>query len=318
MVTHIQVSGSITNNGILDASSGTIELNGSVAQSIGSNIFENNTIRNLIITNNAGATLQDTLKVSGIVTVNTGSLVSDGHLVLLSNNTQTALINGAGTSEVTGFVTMQRYLPSGFGYKYFSSPFQDSKVSQFGDDMDLGATFPSVYRYDENRKLAGIPASGWIKYSYPDSILRPMRGYSVNFGSALVPDIADVTGIVNNGNLSLTLFNHNNTYTKGFNLVGNPYPSPIDWDAAGWIKTNIDNAIYFFKASATDQYGGTYSSYVNRCSTDPGVATNIIPSMQGFFVHVSDGTYPVTGTLALDNSVRITDLTHSFIKSAEG
>ena len=37
--------------------------------------------------------------------------------------------------------------------------------------------------------------------------------------------------------------------------------------------------------------------------------------MQGFFIHVSDGAFPVTGTLALDNSVRITDLTHSFIKS---
>ena len=50
------------------------------------------------------------------------------------------------------------------------------------------------------------------------------------------------------------------TYTKGFNLVGNPYPSAIDWDAAsGWTKTNIDNAVYYFKASATDQYGGTYS-----------------------------------------------------------
>ncbi|MBP1666896.1 MAG: C-terminal target protein, partial [Bacteroidetes bacterium] len=41
----------------------------------------------------------------------------------------------------------------------------------------------------------------------------------------------------------------------------------------------------------------------------------IIPSMQGFFVHISDGAYPVTGTLGLDNSVRISDLTHSFIKS---
>jgi len=313
----IQVSGSINNNGILDASNGTIEFNGSVAQSIGSNVFENNTIRNFIITNSTGVTLNDTLKVSGIVTVNTGNLVSDGHLVLLSGPSQTALINGTGAGEVTGLVTMQRYLPSGFGYKYFSSPFQDSRVSQFGDDMDLGAAFPSVFRYDENRKLAGVPASGWIKYSYPDSLLRPMRGYSVNFGSVSVPDTADVTGIVNNGSMSLTLYNHNNPYTLGFNLVGNPYPSPIDWDAAGWTKTNIENAIHFFKASPSDQYGGTYSSYVGGVSTDPGVATNIIPSMQGFFVHVSNGAFPVTGTLGLDNSVRISDLTHSFIKSAQ-
>jgi hypothetical protein len=38
--------------------------------------------------------------------------------------------------------------------------------------------------------------------------------------------------------------------------------------------------------------------------------------MQGFFVHVSDGAYPVTGTLTMDNRVRITDLTHTFSKSS--
>jgi hypothetical protein len=37
--------------------------------------------------------------------------------------------------------------------------------------------------------------------------------------------------------------------------------------------------------------------------------------MQGFFVHVSNGTFPVTGTLGLTNSVRTNDLTHAFLKT---
>ncbi|MBE0668714.1 MAG: hypothetical protein IH593_13720, partial [Bacteroidales bacterium] len=127
----------------------------------------------------------------------------------------------------------------------------------------------------------------------------------------------DVSGVVNNGPLSIALFNNNNIFTEGFNLVGNPYPSAIDWNAAGWTKTYIDNAVYYFQASTTDSYGGTYSSYIDGVSTDPGVATNIIPSMQGFFVHVSDGTFPVAGTLGLDNSVRINNQAHAFLKSAE-
>jgi hypothetical protein len=212
---------------------------------------------------------------------------------------------------------MQRYLPSGFGYKYFSSPFQGANVSQFGDDINLGASFPPLYRYDENRMSGGNPASGWVKYAYPDSILKTLHGYAVNFGASALPYTADITGVVNNGSLTLTLYNHNNPYTLGFNLAGNPYPSPINWDAAsGWTKTNIDDALYYFKASATDQYGGTYSTYINKVSSD-GLATNIIPSMQGFFVHVANGPFPVTGTLAADNNVRITDLTHSFIKAGE-
>jgi fibronectin-binding autotransporter adhesin len=121
--------------------------------------------------------------------------------------------------------------------------------------------------------------------------------------------------VVNNGSLSVTLYNHNNTYTEGFNLVGNPYPSPIRWSAPGWTKTNIDNAVYFFRASDTDEYGGTYSSYVNGISSD-GFASDTIPSMQGFFVHVTDGVFPVTGTLGVTGSVRINDLTHPFLKFA--
>ena len=174
----------------------------------------------------------------------------------------------------------------------------------------LAYWFPTVYRYDESRT-----SSGWVAYNDPAGVLEPMNGYSVNFGSVSAPNTVDVSGEVNNGALSLTLYNNNNTYTQGLNLVGNPYPSAIDWDAAsGWTKTNIDNALYYFNASATDQYGGTYSSYVNGVSSD-GVASNVIPSMQGFFVHVSDGAYPVTGTLAMNNSVRITDKTQYFAKS---
>ena len=306
----LQISGAITNNGTFTASSGTIAMNGTAAQVIGSDVFSGNTIKDLTINNAAGVTLQDTLNVTGIVTVTNGDLASGGNLVLLSTAAQTALVDGSGSGNITGNVTMQRYLPSGFGYKYFSSPFQASTVSEFGDDMDLGAAFPAFYRYDESRT-----AAGWVRYDTAARILNPMHGYAVNFGSDPAADTVDVTGVVSNGSLSRTLYNNNNTYTKGFNLVGNPYPSPINWNAAsGWTKTNIDNALYYFKASATDQYGGTYSTYIAGVSSD-GLATNIIPSMQGVFVHVSDGSYPVTGTLAMNNSVRVTDLTHSFIKS---
>ena len=304
----IQVTGTITNSGAFSVADGTIEMNGSALQSIGANIFTGNTIKNLIINNSAGVTLQGPLNITGIVTAQNGDLSSGGNLNLLSTSVQTALINGSGTGQVNGNVTMQRYLPSVFGYKYFSSPFQSATVNEFADDMVLGSF--TFFRYDESRT-----SSGWVSYDNPlTNPLVPMQGYAVNLGDVDSPNTIDLTGVVNNGNLSVTLYNHNNLYTKGFSLIGNPYPSPIDWNAAGWTKTNIDNAVYYFKASATDQYGGTYSSYINGISSD-GVANNVISSMQSFFIHVSDGSWPVTGTLSMTNSVRITDLTHSFSKS---
>jgi hypothetical protein len=241
-----------------------------------------------------------------------GTLNTAGYITLLSTSSRTALVDGSGTGSINGNVTMQRYFPSGFGYKYVSSPFQAATVSEWGDDIDLGTTFPMFYRYDESRT-----SSGWVSHNLPADTLVPLHGYAANMGSSAVPNTVDVTGIVNTGALSRTVFNHDYTYTQGFNLIGNPFPSPIDWDAAsGWTKTNIDNALYYFKASTTDQWGGTYGTYINGVSSD-SMATNIIPSMQGFFIHVTDGSYPVTGTLSLNNNVRITNLTHPFLKSSQ-
>ena len=308
----LQISGSIINDGTLDVSDGTVEFTGSTPQVIGASLFAGNTIKNLTINNSSGVTLQGPLSVTGIVNIQTGNFSSNGFLILSSTASGTALIDGSGSGSVSGNVTMQRYLPSAYGYKYVSSPFQSAAVSEFDDEVDLAAGFPAFYRYNESSAT-----SGWVEYITPTDLLEPLAGYAANFGSTAVSITADITGEVNNGALSVTLYNHNNPYTLGFNLIGNPYPSPINWDApSGWTKTNIDNALYYFKASTTDEYGGTYSTYASGVSSD-GLATAIIPSMQGFFVHVSDGSYPVTGTLGLNNDVRVTDLTHSFMKSEE-
>ena len=271
-------------------------------------------LNNLTMSNAIGVTIQGPLSIIGIVSAQNGNLSSGGFLTLISTAAQTALIDGSGAGTVSGNVTLQRYLPSGFGYKYFSSPFQAAAVGEFGDDMNLAAPL-SFHRYNENRIISGFPASGWELYNNVASILAPVSGYSINFGSSSLPKTVDVTGVVNNGDISVTLYNNNQIYTKGMNLVGNPYPSPIDWTGPGWTKTNIDNALYFFKAGTTDQYGGTYSSWVNGISSD-GVASNIIPSMQGFFIHVRSGSYPVTGTLTMNNNVRVTDMTQPFISKS--
>jgi len=252
------------------------------------------------------------INVAGIVNANIGDLIIEGNLTLLSTATQTALIDGSGTGEVTGNVTMQRYLPSGFGYKYFSSPFKASTVNEFADDINLAATFPTLYKYDENHLSPTLTdISGWTVYTATTGILNPLEGYAVNFGSALPSATAAMTGVVTNGLVNVNLKNHNRTYTQGFNLVGNPYPSPIDWDvASGWTKTNVDNAIWFFNAGNTDQYTGLYSSYVNGVST--GIADKNIASMQGFFVHVTNGSFPVNATLGVNNSVRTNNLNPIF------
>jgi len=304
---NIVLQGNVTNNGSWVNQTSTVIFSGNTQLLNGTTPISFN---NIIV--DPGSTTTITTpgqSLAGILLCN-GILNADGHLTMLSTDSQTSLIDGSGTGEVNGNVIMQRYLFSGFGYKYLSSPFQAATVFEFSDNMKLADPFPAFYSYDESRTT-----TGWVTYIDPAGILNPMQGYAVNFGDTETPIVFDVTGVVNNGSLSATLYNHNNTYSQGFNLIGNPYPSPIDWDSpSGWTKTNIDNALYYFETSTTDQYGGTYVTYAEGVSSN-GLATNLIPSMQGFFVHVTDGTWPVTGILAMDNSVRVTDLTHPLTKS---
>jgi hypothetical protein len=311
----IQTNGNVVtpyhwaNNGTFTHTAGTLIFNGS-SQNLGGStqtLFNN-------ITVNSGSTTSITSagqKVKGILLCN-GTVNSGGNLILASLATQTGLIDGSGTGSVTGRVVMQRYLPNAFGYKYFSTAFSNAKVSEFSEDMDLNASFPTFYRYNEN-----ATNTGWVRYNYVDSSLVTLQGYAANFGPVAGAKTVTVGGTVNNGNYSRTLYNHNKTFTLGFNLVGNPYPSPVNWDAtSGWTKTNIDNALYYFDASDTNQYWGKYSTYINGISSD-GIANGIIGSLQSFFVHVTNGSYPVTGTLGVTNSVRVRYVNPAFHKDVK-
>ncbi|MCX6270586.1 MAG: T9SS type A sorting domain-containing protein [Bacteroidetes bacterium] len=299
----------LTNNGLITDNEGTTIFAGS-GQSI--NGTSPVTFNNLIINNGSTTSLITSGEaVKGELRCE-GTLNAGGKLILLSTADQTALIDGTGEGTVSGNITMQRYLPSGYGYKFFSSPFQAAGIGEFADDLDLTQSFAPLYRYDENQAF-----SWWIIDTTVTDTLTPMSGFAVNFGASASAKTVDISGVVNNGDLSVSLFNHNQPFTQGFNLVGNPYPSPIDWNASsGWTRTNIDDAIYYFNNGSANQYVGTYSSYINGISSD-GVAGKIIPAMQGFFVHVSNGTYPVSALLGFSNAVRVNSHNPVFHKTGQ-
>ncbi len=78
----------------------------------------------------------------------------------------------------------------------------------------------------------------------------------------------------------------------GWNLVGNPYPSTIDWKAAsGWTKTNVDDAIYIDDYSTANP---VFATFVNGVGTNGG--TRYIATGQGFWVKANTTSPVITIT----------------------
>jgi len=303
---NIVVKNNWVNDGSFTHNSGTVIFNGATQTLSGSTATTFNNIT--ILTGSTSTITSPGHKVKSVLLSN-GILNANGNLTLLSTAAQTAAVDGSGTGEVLGNLIVQRYIASGLGYKYLSSAFQNDTVGDLANDMNLTGSFPSFYRHDES-----LASTGWVGYTTGSNPLIPLQGYAANLGASTAAKTIDLKGVVNNHAVSRTLYNHNMAYTMGFSLVGNPYPSPIDWDAAsGWTKTNIDNAVYYFNASTTDQYSGVYSSYINGVSSD-GIAGSTIAALQGFFVHVSNGSFPVTALLATGNSVRILSPAATFFR----
>jgi len=313
---NLTIYGNWLNTGSNAVGEGTVLLAGSAAQTInGVTTFEN-----LTLNNPAGANLNGNTEVAGVLTHSQGNLAAGNFLTLLSTASKTALIAGTGTGSVSGNITMQRYMPNKLGYHYYSSPFAAAPISDFTDELgtiisaypyvgfdtlQTVTPFPNFYLYDETYAQTTI-SIGWDGAS---GNLLPMKGYCINFGASGGPLTTDITGTVNSGPLSIPVSytSSGNAWADGWNLVGNPYPSPIDWEAtSGWTKTNVADGIYYFKA--TSQYYGTYASFVGGYGTNGGTAT--IPSMQGFFVKAT-----AAGTLGVTNDVRV-NAQPTFFKSS--
>ena len=74
-------------------------------------------------------------------------------------------------------------------------------------------------------------------------------------------------------------------------MVGNPYPSTIDWDDAGISKTSINNAIYIWNPDL-----GQFASYINGVGTNGG--SKNIASSQAFWVQATSGSANIQVTEA--------------------
>jgi hypothetical protein len=287
---------------------GSIEFNSTLgAQSISGKT----TFNNLTINNTSGTTtLNNTTIVAGVLSTNTGTLASNGNLILRSVIGKTALVNPL-AGNITGDVTVERKIGGTSGYHYLSAPvsgaFVNNTVNGWRDDFTIlssldGQVFipgnsynqlASVWEYNE-ADLNPNPDFGWIGATGVTDPITPLKGFA-----CVVPAnvTVDVKGPLNNGSipdgLALT------KVTDGLNLIGNPYPSPISWNALQAQNNTILNTSGYKAFISIGGYAGSYGNWDGSTGTN-GV-TNTIASSQGFFA-----TALMPGTINTTNTIRNT------------
>lgn len=276
------------NGGTSDWSVATNWYSGAVPTSSQAIVIPESTTPPTISSTESGASV--TIEQGGALTIATnGSLSVSGNLVIEgdANGSGSLLVEGSGSLSVSGSSIFNRYIPSG-GYHYVSNPTNGTDIMQF----------------------YGFYADGWNESSASwvaldgNSTINSLQGYSIKYNSQ--SQTIDFTGTFNNGSQSTSVTNSNTgNESYGWNLVGNPYPSAIDWDAAsGWTRNNINATAYFYNGSGYVDY---------NYSTGSGTAaSSIIPAGQGFFILV-EGTSSTT--LAMTNDVRVNSPSTDFYKS---
>ncbi|RTQ49590.1 T9SS type A sorting domain-containing protein [Hymenobacter gummosus] len=285
-------------------------------------------VRNLT-TGSQALTLSQALAVKEELTLNNGNLNTNGQpLTLLSDATGTALVKNFG-GEVLGTATVQRYidpsLNAGAGYRHYAAPISNTTVADLATGgftptvnlnynsssaPNLVTPFPTVFGYDESRVLTS-PATtysafdkGWFSPSALSSPMEVGRGYTVNIPAS---QKVDFSGTLVNGPVNRSLTRAGGAQ-GGLHLVGNPYPSPLDWTQMT-LPAGLDNAMYVYQS--TGQYTGAYRSYVN------GFGNPLISSGQGFFVRLSAGAS--SAQLSFTNAARVLSYStqQSFNRGAE-
>jgi len=295
--------------------SGALVLNGSSAQSMSGSLILNN----LTVANTSGG-----ITSTGSVTVNDGFVMTKGNF---TNNggTVTLVSNAIGdgyyddfTSSTagayTGNMTVQRYIANAAnGYRDLSSPVATTVTNLNSAYPVTGlngvdcyyaySPYPNVQKFEENYLLPALGTNDnfnahWISYTALNNPLTAMMGISfrTDVGSAYT---INFTGNPYTGTQTIPV-----TYTsaalanvKGWNFIGNPYPSPIKWSAVSALNSSLNlSGYYVFETSG--EYTGSWSSYVNGVGT--GGLTGTIATGQGFFVLV-----PSSGTFTMNSTVRV-------------
>jgi hypothetical protein len=217
-----------------------------------------------MVVNKTSSTLSNDggINLLGLLTMTTGTFDADGAgsgvLTLVSDSNADGRIGSMAGGSIQGEVTFQRYYDNTTSNRWrnFGFPVGDVTYSELGSSIVLQPN--SLARYNE--LASGNVDQGWIFVN--SGTLSTQFGHTAWMYNT-TPTTVSVRGpLVKQTNAPynylVTYFNDpaQPASEDGWNLVPNPYASPIDWDNPGWVKTNVNSVIAVWN-NATGIYNYT-------------------------------------------------------------
>lgn len=296
-------------------------------------------LNNLTLSRPNGATLIDTLELDNTLTISgNATLNTNNSLILISTASTTARVADLSAGTVSGKVIAQRFVPGGASkrrWRFISSPANitnNYNYYQLIDDIHVTGNGGSVNGFDNSpnnsssariydETVTGASGNGWANPSVLNTQIPVGKGVSVfvrgsratqnPFDPTATPDdvTIDFTGNLNQGTIDISsqlTYTVNTPSADGFNLVGNPYMSQIDWTSANITKTNISNYIYVINPST-----GSYATYDELTQTSVNGGSSLIASSQGFFIR----TTSASPSIIFRESAKSSSVTPAFFRS---
>lgn len=295
----MRVHGNWINEGTFTAGTSTVVFKGQAAQTVGFAGSASQTTFNNLTIDNDGSNVSLTpslVSVTGVVSMLEGTLQTNGNLRLISNSSGSASIGEIKSgAAVSGNVELQRYtpsIPSSQGYWFnLACPILGQTIASWNDDIVTtgfaGSDFPS-YSFNNiqyyNEAASGSMNTGYVGVTNASNAIELNRGYYVWLAGAA--QNLDNTGLIQSGQvsvpLSYTVTSPGGIFDYGWNLVGNPYPSEVDWNLVS-ASLSGPKVYYVF-----DYQSNSYK--FRNATTNTGTASRYIAHSQGFLVKVNTGT----------------------------
>jgi hypothetical protein len=236
------------------------------------------------------------MELSGLLDVRPGASINSGSggLCLVNRSVHSGGRIGV-LPELAGFagsVNVEHFLTGPVNsFRYLASPVQRMTVGELSDDLKFNSG--SAWTYDES--ALGSKENGWVKFPTTNTPVAPGSGFVVRTGGILKTSKTwDVTGHINRGSIELpvtwTPTGSGDLWQDGWNLVGNPFPSPVQWslnpamwsDKSGGPAWRMDPVVFVRDAQSTLR---TWDASTGIGDLSDG--TGILPAGTAFWVHAN-------------------------------